>query len=96
MKILDIKSCDMNFSGNVRNSVIDFSQMTTSVVAVITDVVRDGKPVIGWGFNSAGRYGQSGVIDTRLASRIMQAKSSDLLNDEGTNFSPEKIFNIMM
>ena len=43
----------------IRNAYIDFSKMTLSLVAVVTDVVRDGKPVIGYGFNSNGRYGQA-------------------------------------
>ncbi|WHH60119.1 enolase C-terminal domain-like protein [Petroclostridium sp. X23] len=96
MKIVDIKYCDMRFSGNVRNSVIDFSQMTTTAVAIVTDIIRDGKPIIGWGFNSAGRYGQSGIISSRLAPRIMKAEAAELLSDEGTNFSPDKIFKVMM
>ncbi len=31
--------------------------MTLSLVAVVTDVVRDGKPVVGFGFNSTARPG---------------------------------------
>ncbi|WP_207654502.1 enolase C-terminal domain-like protein [Lacrimispora amygdalina] len=96
MKILNIIDCNMGFSGNMRNSVIDFSQMTTSVVAIITDVVIDGQPVIGYGFNSMGRYGQSGIIRTRFAPRILAAAECQLLNTEGTNFSAQKIFDIMM
>src|SRR5436309_1857137 len=30
--------------------------MTVSVLALVTDMVRDGKPMIGYGFNSNGRY----------------------------------------
>jgi D(-)-tartrate dehydratase len=30
--------------------------MTVSVLGLIADVVRDGKPVVGFGFNSNGRY----------------------------------------
>ena len=37
-------------------------KMTASVVAVVTDVVRDGRPVIGYGFNSNGRYAASGML----------------------------------
>jgi hypothetical protein len=36
---------------------------------VVTDVVRDGKPVIGYGFNSNGRYGQGALIRERFRPR---------------------------
>jgi hypothetical protein len=38
----------------IANAYIDFSKMTLSLVAVVTDVVRDGRPVVGYGFNSNG------------------------------------------
>ncbi len=96
MRILSIKDANMNFSGSMSNSVIDFSQMTTSAVAIETDVVIDGTPVIGFGFNSMGRYGQSGIIRTRLAPRILAADEQALMNEAGTNFSAQKIFSAMM
>ena len=52
--------------------------MTTSLVAVVTDVVRDGKPVVGYGFNSNGRYGQGGLIRERFAPRLMEADPKTL------------------
>ena len=57
--------------------------MTTSLVAVVTDVVRDGKRVVGYGFNSNGRYGQGGLIRERFANRILEAKPASLLDDAG-------------
>jgi hypothetical protein len=50
-----------------------FSKMTASLVAVVTDVVRDGRPVVGYGFNSNGRYGQGGLIRERFRDRILEA-----------------------
>ncbi len=64
MRIVDIRECAIPLKSNIRNSSIDFSEMTTSVVAVITDVVRDGKPVAGFAFNSTGRYA-CGAADAR-------------------------------
>ena len=52
MRIVDIRECAIPLKSDMRNSSFDFSEMTTSVVAVITDVARDGKPVIGFAFNS--------------------------------------------
>ena len=56
MRIVDIRETAIPLKSDLRNSGFDFSEMTTSVVAVITDVVRDGKPVAGFAFNSTGRY----------------------------------------
>ncbi|MFP5407565.1 MAG: hypothetical protein ACLGHY_14960, partial [Gammaproteobacteria bacterium] len=49
--------------------------MTTSLVAVVTDVVRDGRRVVGYGFNSNGRYGQGGLIRERFRDRILDIYS---------------------
>ena len=47
MRIVDIRETAIPLKSNLRNSGFDFSEMITSVVAVITDVIRDGKPEIG-------------------------------------------------
>src|SRR5699024_1311866 len=70
--------------------------MTISVVAVITDVVRDGKPVIGYGFNSNGRYGQGGLINERFAPRLLSAEPQALMNTAGDNIDPHKAWDVMM
>jgi hypothetical protein len=59
MRIVEIRECAIPLKSSLRNSSFDFSEMTTSVVAVITDVVREGKPVAGFAFNSTGRYASS-------------------------------------
>ena len=50
----------------MKNAYIDFSKMTLSLVAICSDVMKNGKPVIGYGFNSNGRYGQGWRWDGRL------------------------------
>src|SRR5918998_6711990 len=82
MKITAIHSTVVPIASAIRNAYIDFSKMTASVVAVVTDVVRDGKRVVGYGFNSNGRYAQSGVLAERFIPRILQAAPGSLLNDE--------------
>jgi L-alanine-DL-glutamate epimerase-like enolase superfamily enzyme len=47
--------------------------LDTTAVAVVTDVVRDGEPVIGFGFSSVGRFGQGGLIRDRFAPRLVAA-----------------------
>jgi hypothetical protein len=54
----------------------------------MTDVVRDGRPVVGYGFNSNGRYGQGGLIRERFAPRLREADPKSLLDDTGENLDP--------
>ena len=96
MRIVDIREVAVPLNSSIRNAVFDFSEMTTSVVAVITDVIRDGKPVVGFAFNSTGRYACGAQMRDRLIPRIMKANPESLLNDAGNNLDPEKILNCMM
>src|SRR5271170_4689609 len=96
VKIVDIRESTRPIGSQIRNAYIDFSRMTLSLVAVVTDVVRDGKPVIGYGFNSNGRYGQGSLIRERFGPRVMQAKPESLLEDGGGNLDPGKIWACMM
>ena len=70
MRIVDIVEKTQSLKSDIRNAYVDFSQMTCSAVAVVTDVVKDGKPVIGYGFNSNGRYGQGSLMRERFIPRI--------------------------
>ena len=96
MKILDIRETVVPIKSNLRNSYIDFSQMTVSALAVITDVVRDGKRVVGYGFNSNGRYAPSGLLRDRFIPRLKAADPDSLVDDTGENFDPFKIWNILL
>jgi L-alanine-DL-glutamate epimerase-like enolase superfamily enzyme len=66
------------------------------VVAVTTDVIRDGKPVVGYGFNSNGRYGQGALIRERFAPRVLAAEPGTLVDEQHDNLDPAKIWNRMM
>jgi L-alanine-DL-glutamate epimerase-like enolase superfamily enzyme len=96
MKITDIREVTQPIRSDIRNAYIDFSKMTLSLVAVVTDVVRGGKPVVGYGFNSNGRYGQGGLIRERFAPRILQARPESLLDETRDNLDPHKVWAAMM
>ncbi|TFD73227.1 mandelate racemase/muconate lactonizing enzyme family protein [Cryobacterium gelidum] len=96
MRIVDVREETMPINSPIRNAFIDFSKMTLSVVAVVTDVVRDGRPVVGYGFNSNGRYGQGAIIRERLLPRLLEADPADLLDPLRDNLDPERIWNTMM
>ena len=80
VRILEVREITKPISSPIRNAYIDFTKMTTSLVAVVTDAVRDGRRVVGYGFNSDGRYGQGGLIRERFANRILEAKPESLLD----------------
>ena len=96
MKILKILESTRPIRSDIRNAYIDFSKMTLSVVAVVTDVVRDGRPVVGYGFNSNGRYGQGGLIRERFVPRLLEADPQSLVDDAGENLDPHRIWARMM
>ena len=96
MRIVDVVEITKPISSPIRNAYIDFSKMTASLVAVVTDVMRDGRRVVGYGFNSNGRYGQGGLIRERFRNRIVEAEPASLLDDAGTNLDPHRIWAAMM
>jgi L-alanine-DL-glutamate epimerase-like enolase superfamily enzyme len=96
MRIVDIAETTVPIKSDIRNAYIDFSQMTVSVVAVVTDVVRDGRKVVGYGFNSNGRYAAGGLLRERFIPRLRGADSREILDDEGTNLDPHRIWRILM
>ena len=95
-QIIDIVEVTKPISSPIRNAYIDFSKMTASLVAVVTNVVRDGRRVVGYGFNSNGRYGQGGLIRERFRDRLIEAEPSSLLDVTGENFDPDRIWKTLM
>jgi L-alanine-DL-glutamate epimerase-like enolase superfamily enzyme len=96
MRIREIREVSVPLKSTLRNAVFDFSEMTTSVVAVITDVIRDGKAVAGFAFNSTGRYACGAQMRERFIPRILKAKPESFVNEAGDNLDPEKILACMM
>ena len=95
MRITKILEASAPMPSSRSNAIINFSEMTISVVAVFTDVVRDGSPVVGFGFNSSGRYAQGGVLRDRLIPRILKAEPDSLLDGQGA-LDPERVHTCMM
>ncbi len=96
MRIVDIREVTAPIASPIANAYIDFSKMTLSLVAVVTDVVRDGRRVVGYGFNSNGRYGQGGLIRERFAPRLREADPASLRDDAGDNLDPDRIWAALM
>lgn len=95
-RIIDIVEVTKPISSPIRNAYIDFSKMTASLVAVVTNIERNGRRVVGYGFNSNGRYGQGGLIRERFADRLKEAEAASLLDETGENFDPAKVWKTLM
>lgn len=96
MRITDIREKTVSIASPIANAYIDFSKMTCSVVAVVTDVVRDGRPVVGYGFNSNGRYGQGALMRDRFIGRVLEADPATLVDDANDNLDPFAIWKTLM
>ncbi|CDX51270.1 Mandelate racemase/muconate lactonizing protein [Mesorhizobium plurifarium] len=96
MRIVDIREKTVSIASPIANAYIDFSKMTCSAVAVITDVMRDGKPVVGYGFNSNGRYGQGALMRDRFLARVLEADPNTLIDHENDNLDPFAIWKTLM
>lgn len=83
MKIREIRERTIPLGSNIKNAYVDFSTMTASIVAVESDVVRDGRPVTGYGFSSPGRYAQGEIIRDRAIPRLMRADAESLVDSSG-------------
>ena len=96
MRILEVREKTVSIGSPIANAYIDFSKMTCSVVAVITDVFRDGERVIGYGFNSNGRYGQGALMRERFLPRLLGADPASLIDAQHDNLDPFAIWNTLM
>jgi len=96
MRITAIHDRSVSIGSTIRNAYIDFGRMTVSVVALVTDAIRDGRPVVGFGFNSNGRYAPTGLLRERFVPRLLEAAPPDLLDDAGDNFDPAKVWACVM
>jgi D(-)-tartrate dehydratase len=96
VRIVDIRETVVPIKSEIRNAYIDFSQMTVSVLALVTDVMRQGKPVVGFGFNSNGRYAPSGLLRDRFIPRLRAAEPGMLVDESGENLDPVRVWDVVM
>lgn len=95
MRILDVREAALPMRSDLRNSVFSFAEMTVSVVAVLTDAVVDGKRVVGYAFNSIGRYACGQPMRDRFVPRLLNAPAETLQNDDGW-LDPAKAMTCML
>jgi L-alanine-DL-glutamate epimerase-like enolase superfamily enzyme len=96
MRIIDVRQTTVPIASPLKNAYIDFSKMDVSVLALVTDVERDGRRVVGYGFNSNGRYAPHGLLRDRFIPRLMEAEPHSLLSDDGENLDPHRVWAALM
>jgi len=96
VRIVDIREAVVPIKSEIRNAYIDFSQMTVSVLALVTDVTRQGTPVVGYGFNSNGRYAPSGLLRDRFIPRLRAAEPATLVDENGESLDPVRVWDAVM
>nr|CEL16093.1 Mandelate racemase/muconate lactonizing enzyme-like [Kibdelosporangium sp. MJ126-NF4]CTQ94019.1 Mandelate racemase/muconate lactonizing enzyme-like [Kibdelosporangium sp. MJ126-NF4] len=94
-KIVAIHEARVPISSSISNAFISFKDMDCSVVAVVSDVIRDGRPVVGYGFTSNGRYSVGEILRRRIIPRLLNAAPDDLLTDDGSTFDPARAWDVM-
>ncbi|WP_460723359.1 mandelate racemase/muconate lactonizing enzyme family protein [Nocardia heshunensis] len=94
-RILAIHEGAVPISSSMSNAFIDFSAMDCSIVAVVSDVIRDGRPVVGYGFNSNGRYSAGEILRRRVIPRLLAADPDALLTADGLAVDPVKAWDVM-
>ena len=96
MRITAIREITVRLEGNIANAVVNFSEHTISMVAVVSDVIRNGKPLVGYAFDSIGRFAQGGILRERIIPRLMAAAPDELLDASGRQFDPAAVLKIAM
>jgi len=93
VRIVDIRERSVPIS-RYADPALPSGGLTTSIVAVVTDATRNGRPVIGYGFGSMGRFAQGGLIRERFAPRLLGA--TDLATADGGGLDPFRAWHAMM
>lgn len=96
MKITEIRDTTVKLESRLRNAAFSFDEMTTSIVAVVSDVVRNGKPVVGYAFNSTGRYACSAQMRDRFIPRLLKAQGAGKVSIDPAAFDPDAVLAAMM
>ncbi|SNB65558.1 L-alanine-DL-glutamate epimerase [Arboricoccus pini] len=94
MRLKRVLVKDVGVTSPGANAVVDFAGLDTTLVAIETDLIRDGRPVVGYGFGSLGRYGVAGLAG-RFVRRLREAPANELL-DEAGDLDPDRCWRIMM
>ena len=83
MRILAVREATVPIGARMRNASIAFDTMTASALAIVTDRHVGGRAVVGYAFDSIGRYGKGGLLAERFVPRLLAAAPDQLLDASG-------------
>ncbi|MBO0849176.1 MAG: mandelate racemase/muconate lactonizing enzyme family protein, partial [Pseudonocardia sp.] len=95
-KIVAIHEGTVPISSSISNAYISFRDMDCSIVAVVSDVLEGGRPVVGYGFSSNGRYSAGEILRRRVIPRLLGADPDELVTEDGSNIDPARAWAVMM
>jgi D(-)-tartrate dehydratase len=96
MRIVDIREKTISLAAPMRNAAVGFGGMTASAVAIVSDTVRNGRPLVGLAFDSIGRYGHGGLLRERFMPRLLAADPADYADAGSGGIDPAKVFAVVM
>lgn len=96
MRITEVRHSRVPLRGNISNAVVNFSAHDVSLVAVVSDVIRNNRPVVGVAFNSIGRFAQPGLLNERFIPRLTSADQDSLRFEDGNGFDPDAVLRTLM
>jgi D(-)-tartrate dehydratase len=78
MRIVEARERTVGIGADMRNASIGFGAMTASALALASD-----RGLVGYAFDSIGRYGKGALLRERFLPRLLRAKPDALLDGEG-------------
>jgi L-alanine-DL-glutamate epimerase-like enolase superfamily enzyme len=96
VRVTDVQELTVQLEGGISNALVSFAEHTVSLIAVTTDVVRNGRAVIGYAFDSIGRFAQGGILRERMLPRLRSAPAASLLTEDGARFDPAAVLATLM
>ncbi len=96
MKIVAAHERTVPVASAVRNARIGFASMTASALVLVSDVVRDGKPMVGLAFDSIGRYAHGGLLRERFLPRLLEAPPDAYADAARDGIDPFRVWSLVM
>jgi len=96
MRIVEVRELTVPLDGAISNAVVNFSSHTVSLVALVTDVIKNGRPVMGLAHNSIGRFGQSGILRERMIPRLLSQPAEAFVNEQDGEVDPHKLLRTVL
>lgn len=96
MRITKVLEKTIPLATNISNSARSLKDIKTTIVAVVSDVIRSGRPLVGFAFSSIGRASHGAPLRERLVPRVLGASPELLLNVAGTNFDPARLHSVVI